>query len=100
MVGQPPFAVIMITIGMIDIRYWRLLSAPAYLVSFVLLVAVTFLLFRRLPGSFLPVEDPALFAALVDLWMFDSRAWWQGAERDDHGAPAHDARSNDNTGRF
>ena len=32
--------VIMVTIGMIDIRYWRLLSAPAYLVSFVLLVAV------------------------------------------------------------
>jgi rod shape determining protein RodA len=32
--------VIMVTIGMIDIRFWRLLSAPAYIVSFVLLVAV------------------------------------------------------------
>ena len=36
----------------------RILMRPLrFLVIFVLLVAVTFVLFRRLPGSFLPVED-------------------------------------------
>jgi multidrug efflux pump len=44
----------------------RILVRPfRFLVIFVLLIAVTFVLFRRLPGSFLPVEDQGTVITVV-----------------------------------